>query len=167
MYYQNNFQREPTKDFSFFLSLIVEVVRHEAYSELIFDYLKVIAPNKDDEGFLQIMLDDEREHYRDLKKIYFSLTGQHALGDAPQFEVPETYIGGLDNIYLKKLEILSIYKRMRNFSPYINIREKIYEFSQDELKHLTILNRIIIKQFMKERVHDYPAYPIFQASLFS
>ncbi|OIJ21313.1 hypothetical protein BKP45_00585 [Anaerobacillus alkalidiazotrophicus] len=168
MYYQNYFLRGTTsQDISILLTLIIEVVRHEAITELTFDYLKVIAQDQRDEKLLQSMLEDEREHFNELKKIYFSLTGKKAEGDPPQFEIPESYIAGIEGLYFQKLEILSIYKKMRNLSPYVYIRELVADFIHDELRHLTMLNHILINNCLKDRTFALYPSPIYQHDLFS
>ncbi|OIJ13574.1 hypothetical protein BKP37_09815 [Anaerobacillus alkalilacustris] len=167
MYYQNYFLRSTSQDISILFTLIIEVVRHEAITELTFDYLKVIASDKREEKLLQSMLEDEREHFNELKKIYFTLTGKQAEGDSPQFEIPESYIAGIEGLYFQKLEILSIYKRMRNLSPYLYIRELVADFIHDELRHLTMLNHILINNSLKDRTFAYYPSPIYQHDLFS
>ncbi|QOY37938.1 ferritin-like domain-containing protein [Anaerobacillus isosaccharinicus] len=158
MYYRN-FQQPSTHDISKVLKLVVEVVRFESITELTFDYLKVIAPTKEDERFLQIMLDDEREHFEVLKKIYFTLTGQYPSGDPPTFEVPASYLQGINDLFVQKLEIIAIYKRIRKSSPFAAIREKIAELIEDELRHLPMLNHILINSYVEERVYDFRELP--------
>ncbi|MCT8136822.1 ferritin-like domain-containing protein [Anaerobacillus sp. CMMVII] len=158
MYYHNYLQTS-SKDISNMLTLVIEVVRFEAITELTFDYLKVIAPSNEDSKFLQAMLDDEREHFDELKKIYFALTGQQPAGDPPTFEVPESYSKGINDLFLQKLEIIAIYKKIRKLSPFLAVREKVADFIHDELRHLPMLNHILINKYDGERFYDYRTIP--------
>jgi rubrerythrin len=166
MYY-NNFGQSSTNDISKLLNLVIAVVRFEAITELTFDYLKVIAPTKEDSRFLQVMLDDEREHFEELKKIYFTLTGQQPAGDPPTFEIPESYVKGINDLYIQKVEIISIYKKMKKRSPFAALNEKVAGFIQDEVKHLSMLNHILINHYTEERVYDYRGMDCQYPSAFS
>lgn len=109
MFYPNF--RETNPELRDFLELILNVVKNEAYSELMFDYLKVIAASKVDQVILNKILEEERHHYRRLKQIYTFLTNEEALVDAPTFEVPETFELGVNEIFLQKIVIIDDYKK--------------------------------------------------------
>lgn len=166
MFY-NNFQQPSSQDTLKMLHFVTEVVRFEAVTELTFDYLKVIAPTKEDGMFLQMMLDDEREHFEELKNIYFSITGKQPAGDPPTFEVPETYVKGVHDLFLQKLEIIAVLKKIKKVSPYPAIKEKAFDFIQDELRHLPMLNHILLKTYVEERVYDYRPMPFYFPTTFS
>lgn len=129
------------------LELILNVVKNEAYSELMFDYLKVIAPSKVDQVLLDKILDEERLHYRRLKQIYTFLTNEEALADAPTFEIPETYEIGINEIFVQKIVSIDDYKKMIEQSWNIpSLKEELMIFKLDEMKHLSMLNFLQIKK---------------------
>lgn len=158
MFY-NHFNQVSNGDISKLLKMIVDIVRFESITELTFDYLKVIAPSKEEEAYLQLILDDEREHIDELKKIYFSITSQQPLGDSPTFAIPESYIQGIKDIFQQKQEIINIYKSMKRMSPFIYIKEKMVDFIQDEIRHLAILNHLLHISHGEEREYRFECFP--------
>ncbi|MFN7251476.1 MAG: hypothetical protein ACK4M9_11875 [Anaerobacillus sp.] len=167
MYY-SSFQPVSSRDIAKMLNLVIEVVRFEAITELTFDYLNVIAPTKEDSRFLRIMLEDEREHFDELKKVYFTLTGQHPGGDPPTFEVPESFLKGIHDLFFQKLDIIAIYKKIKKLSPYVELQNKADTFIHDELKHLSILNYILINQNRRdETIYQYRELPFQYSSPYS
>ncbi len=158
MYYQ---RQESPHDVSKLLKLMTEVVRFEAITELTFDYLKVVAPTKQAAMFLEKMLQDERNHTKEFKKLYFTLTSQQAAGDPPTFEIPESFGKGIRDIFSQKLEIIEIYKRIKQLSPYSDLRDKMNDFIQDELQHLAMINHLIITQPEERRMYDFRSVPYY------
>ncbi|OIJ14120.1 hypothetical protein BKP35_07935 [Anaerobacillus arseniciselenatis] len=155
MYYYNYYLTPPTNEIHKMLNLIIEVVRFEAVTELTFDYLKVLAPSKEEKVLLQKMLDDEREHFKELKRMYYNITGKSAAGDPPVFIRPESYLLAIEKIFYEKVEIIPLYKKMKKIAPTIDMREQISNFIYDELSHLSMLNHILIKSKVTERIYDY------------
>lgn len=154
------------KEMKKFLELILEVVRFEAVTELTFDYLKVLAPREEEKYLLDKMLEDEREHFRQLKLMYFHITGRQAEVDFPVFKRPETYLSGIEEIFYEKIEIINTYKKMKKMAPIFQMRDEVTTFIFDELSHLSMLNHILIQHHMKERSYSYtqthfnnPQYP--------
>lgn len=140
MYYQY-YEQIPRNQENKLLMLMIDVVKNEAYSELMFDYLKVISRTETDKKLLNKMLTEEREHCGSLKQFYVLLSGKEAVADAPKFEIPESYSEGLKEIFIKKISKIAIYKEMYNESWSLPaLRDATIIFQSDELKHLAILN---------------------------
>lgn len=168
VYYNHFFSTTPPSNVGKVLKLIILVVEQEAITELTFDYLKVVAPTQNEKKFIQKMLDDERGHYKELKQIYFSITGQQAEGTSPTFEPPVSYLVGLSDLFYKKIEIITIYKKMKRLATNLNISETLADFIDDELGHLSMINHILIKNNMNiERVHDYQVLPIHNSNYYA
>ncbi|RXJ00324.1 ferritin-like domain-containing protein [Anaerobacillus alkaliphilus] len=159
--YFNNYRQDSFHGNSKILKLMTDVVRFEAITELTFDYLTVVAPTKRASMYLQSMLKDERDHIEEFKKIYFTLTGQQAGGDAPTFEIPESYEKGIQDIFAQKLDIIAIYKKIRQLSPYADLREKMNEFIQDEMRHLSMINHLLIRNSDEKRGYDFQLVPSY------
>lgn len=167
MYYYDYYPTPSTTEINKMLNLIIEVVRFEAVTELTFDYLKVLAPSREEKILLQKMLEDEREHFKALKSIYFYITGKSAAGDPPIFERPETYISGVENTFYEKVEIIPIYKKIKKLALTSDMREQIANFIYDELSHLSMLNHILLKSKVTERIYDYSSVRLNYPEMYS
>ena len=151
--FNNRSEKQPEKVFSESLANALELIRESVMSEkedeLFYDYLLKIATSEEDKNIIESIRNDERNHNKMFRQIYFELTGIIL----PKFEDEEykisnlSYSQALEKALMGELSAIERYRIILGEMLDRKHYNMMMEIMTDELKHASKYNFLISKNF--------------------
>lgn len=142
----NNYQYEepPYKTLEEALRLVKKAVQGEREDEIFYDFLISEAPTKEEKDIISDIRDDERNHNKMFREIYYYFTGE----ELPQstgndFKEPKNYMEGLKRAFFGELAAMERYRVIRAGLPSEYYRDMVFEILTDEMKHADKYNYLM------------------------
>ena len=144
MYFNNynpnmNMMMSRFKDYPQFIKDLEAALVDEKSAALFYEELYNIAPTETAKYSLKIAMEDERNHYKQLKKLYIQLTGRKPKIKAVPIEYHHFY-DGLKKAFLDQVEAYEFYKEMYLSTDCPTVRDILYSIQHDEMEHATLFN---------------------------
>lgn len=128
------------------LDLIQDIVATEKDTEQFYNYLINQAPDEEDREIIRSIRNEERKHYKMLRKIYSDISGKK-LPPAQEgdFTPPDSYLDGLVRGLFSTLSSIDIYQRILSSLQNTKYANMLCEIIIDQLQNASRYNYLYTK----------------------
>lgn len=126
------------------LRLVKKAVQGEKEDEIFYSFLISEAPTKEEKDIISDIRDDEMNHNKMFREIYYYFTGEELPRNTKaDFKEPENYVEGLKRALFGELAAMERYRIIRAGLPSEYYRDMVFEILTDELKHADKYNYLL------------------------
>ena len=127
------------------IDLIRQSVGGEKEDEIFYDTLIKQAPSEKEKDIITSIRNDERKHYKILKDLYYSFTGNIIPQNmsTPQFDDNLSYKENLEKALFGELDAVVRYRKILGTMPSGNSYTLLMSIMTDELRHASKYNFLI------------------------
>ncbi len=137
-------EEPPYKTLEEALRLVKKAVQGEKEDEIFYNFLISEAPTKEEKDIISDIRDDEMNHNKMFREIYYYFTGEELPRNTKaDFKEPENYVEGLKRALFGELAAMERYRIIRAGLPSEYYRDMVFEILTDELKHADKYNYLL------------------------
>ncbi|HEY5584379.1 MAG TPA: ferritin-like domain-containing protein [Ruminiclostridium sp.] len=131
-----NMKHNDNPDLSAAIALMKQAVEGEKEDRIFYDYLIKNTPSASDKEIIKGIRDNEIDHAKMFRQMYFELTGKTIPPDTTDnFEPPKTYCDGLKNALIGETNAVKKYRKILFAMMDRRHINMLTEIITDELRH--------------------------------